>query len=94
MVGQCGVRRGAPIRCLRHHVKVGFQGRQHTLIFFDMTGFALDIEQLMEMFTQVATPNGLKTRMQRAPFGAEWQSGGEAAQPFGAESLLWIRRSG
>ncbi|MGH3976564.1 MAG: nucleotidyltransferase family protein [Pseudonocardiaceae bacterium] len=31
--------------------------------YFDMTGFALDVEQLMGVFTQVATPNGLKKRM-------------------------------
>jgi len=30
---------------------------------FDMTGFALDVEQLMGVFTQVATPNGLKKRI-------------------------------
>ncbi|MGH3943306.1 MAG: nucleotidyltransferase family protein [Pseudonocardiaceae bacterium] len=32
--------------------------------YFDMAGFALDVEQLMGVFTQVATPNGLKKRMQ------------------------------
>ncbi|MDQ3151519.1 MAG: nucleotidyltransferase family protein [Actinomycetota bacterium] len=32
--------------------------------YFDMAGFALDIEQRMGVFTQVATPNGLKPRMQ------------------------------
>lgn len=32
--------------------------------YFDMTSFALDVEQLMGVFTQVATPNGLKKRMQ------------------------------
>lgn len=32
--------------------------------YFDMTGFALDVEQLMGVFTQVATPNRLKKRMQ------------------------------
>jgi hypothetical protein len=31
--------------------------------YFDMAGFALDVEQLMGVFTQVATPNGLKKRM-------------------------------
>jgi predicted nucleotidyltransferase len=31
--------------------------------YFDMTGFALDVEQLMDVFTQVATPNGLKKRI-------------------------------
>ncbi len=28
-----------------------------------VTGFALDVEQLMGVFTQVATPNGLKKRI-------------------------------
>ena len=28
-----------------------------------LTGFALDIEELLEVFTQVVTPNGIKTRM-------------------------------
>ena len=32
--------------------------------YFDMAAFALDVEQLMGVFTQVATPNGLKKRMQ------------------------------
>lgn len=32
--------------------------------YFDMVGFALDVEQLMGVFTQMATPNGLKKRMQ------------------------------
>lgn len=32
--------------------------------YFDMAGFAMDVEQLMGVFTQVATPNGLKKRMQ------------------------------
>lgn len=31
--------------------------------YFEMAGFALDVEQLMGVFTQVATPNGLKKRM-------------------------------
>ncbi|MGQ0719571.1 MAG: nucleotidyltransferase family protein [Pseudonocardiales bacterium] len=31
--------------------------------YFDMTGFALDVEQLMGVFTQVAIPNGLKKRI-------------------------------
>ncbi|MCA1673931.1 MAG: nucleotidyltransferase family protein [Actinobacteria bacterium] len=31
--------------------------------YFDMTGFALDVEELLEVFTQVATSNGLKQRM-------------------------------
>ena len=31
--------------------------------YFDMAGFALEVEQLMGVFTQVATPNGLKKRM-------------------------------
>lgn len=32
--------------------------------YFDMAGFALDVEQLMMVFTQVATPNDLKKRIQ------------------------------
>lgn len=31
--------------------------------YFDMSGFALDIEELLNVFTQVATPNGIKARM-------------------------------
>lgn len=31
--------------------------------YFDMAGFAIDVEQLMGVFTQVATPNGLKKRI-------------------------------
>ncbi|AHI01319.1 nucleotidyltransferase family protein [Kutzneria viridogrisea] len=30
---------------------------------FDLTGFALDVEGLLNVFTQVATPNGLKARI-------------------------------
>ncbi len=31
--------------------------------YFDMAGFALDVEDLMQVFTQVATENGLKPRI-------------------------------
>jgi predicted nucleotidyltransferase len=31
--------------------------------YFDLAGFALDIEGLLGVFTQVATPNGLNPRM-------------------------------
>jgi predicted nucleotidyltransferase len=31
--------------------------------YFDLAGFALDVEDLLEVFTQVATPNGLKPRI-------------------------------
>ena len=31
--------------------------------FFDMAGFALGVEDLMRVFTQVATENGLKPRI-------------------------------
>jgi predicted nucleotidyltransferase len=31
--------------------------------YFDLAGFALDIEDLLGVFTQVATPNGLSSRM-------------------------------
>jgi predicted nucleotidyltransferase len=31
--------------------------------YFDMAGFALDVEQLLGVFTQVATERGLKQRM-------------------------------
>jgi predicted nucleotidyltransferase len=31
--------------------------------YFDMAGFALDVEQLLGVFTQVATVDGLKPRM-------------------------------
>jgi len=31
--------------------------------YFDMSGFALDVEGLLNVFTQVATPNGIKARM-------------------------------
>jgi len=31
--------------------------------YFEMAGFALDVEQLVGVFTQVATPNGLKKRL-------------------------------
>src|SRR5215475_11149700 len=31
--------------------------------YFDMAGFALDVEALLGVFTQVATENGLKARM-------------------------------
>jgi predicted nucleotidyltransferase len=31
--------------------------------YFDLAGFALDVEDLLGVFTQVATPNGLKPRM-------------------------------
>lgn len=31
--------------------------------FFDLAGFALDVEDLMRVFTQVATENGLKSRI-------------------------------
>jgi uncharacterized protein len=31
--------------------------------YFDLTGFALDVEDLLGVFTQVATPNGLKPRI-------------------------------
>jgi hypothetical protein len=34
------------------------------LIFFDMTGFAPGRGATHEIFTQVATPNGLKIRIQ------------------------------
>jgi uncharacterized protein len=30
---------------------------------FDLTGFALDVQELVNVFTQVATPNGLKARI-------------------------------
>ncbi|MDA3631161.1 nucleotidyltransferase domain-containing protein [Saccharopolyspora oryzae] len=30
---------------------------------WDMSGFALDVEELLNVFTQVATPNGLKERI-------------------------------
>lgn len=30
---------------------------------FDMAGFALDVEQLLGVFTQVVTPQGLKARL-------------------------------
>ena len=31
--------------------------------YFDLAGFALDVEDLLGVFTQVATPNGLDPRM-------------------------------
>jgi hypothetical protein len=31
--------------------------------YFDMAGFALDVEDLLGVFTQVATPAGLKPRV-------------------------------
>lgn len=31
--------------------------------YFDMAGFALEVEELLGVFTQVATPNGLKLRI-------------------------------
>lgn len=31
--------------------------------YFAMSGFALDVEELLNVFTQVATPNGLKERI-------------------------------
>ncbi|SFJ55842.1 nucleotidyltransferase family protein [Amycolatopsis sacchari] len=31
--------------------------------YFAMSGFALDVEELLNVFTQVATPNGLKARI-------------------------------
>ncbi len=31
--------------------------------YLDLTGFALDVEDLLGVFTQVATPNGLKHRI-------------------------------
>jgi uncharacterized protein len=31
--------------------------------YFDLTGFALEVEDLLGVFTQVATPNGLKQRI-------------------------------
>ena len=31
--------------------------------YFDMAGFALEVEDLLGVFTQVATENGLKARM-------------------------------
>ncbi|MER6994002.1 nucleotidyltransferase domain-containing protein [Saccharopolyspora hirsuta] len=31
--------------------------------FLAMSGFALDVEELLNVFTQVATPNGLKERI-------------------------------
>jgi predicted nucleotidyltransferase len=31
--------------------------------YFDLTGFALEIEDLLGVFTQVATPNGLNPRI-------------------------------
>jgi len=31
--------------------------------YFDMAGFALEVEALLGVFTQVATENGLKSRM-------------------------------
>lgn len=34
----------------------------HTSLW-DLSGFALAIEELLNVFTQVATPNGLKARM-------------------------------
>lgn len=30
---------------------------------WDMSGFALDVEELLKVFTQVVTPNGLKERI-------------------------------
>ncbi|MEU5849542.1 nucleotidyltransferase family protein [Saccharopolyspora shandongensis] len=30
---------------------------------WDMSGFALDVEDLLDVFTQVVTPNGLKPRI-------------------------------
>ncbi|MBV9845753.1 MAG: nucleotidyltransferase domain-containing protein [Kutzneria sp.] len=31
--------------------------------YFDVSGFALSVEDLLNVFTQVATPNGIKARM-------------------------------
>lgn len=31
--------------------------------YFDLAGFALDVEELMKVFTQVVTERGLKARM-------------------------------
>ena len=31
--------------------------------YFAMAGFALDVEELLGVFTQVVTPNGIKARM-------------------------------
>lgn len=31
--------------------------------YFDLAGFAIDVEDLLGVFTQVATPNGLKPRV-------------------------------
>jgi hypothetical protein len=31
--------------------------------YFDLAGFALDVGDLLGVFTQVATPNGLKLRV-------------------------------
>jgi predicted nucleotidyltransferase len=31
--------------------------------FFDLADFAIDVEDLLDVFTQVATPNGLNPRM-------------------------------
>src|SRR5437764_755678 len=36
---------------------------------FDMSGFALDVEELLNVFTQVATPNGLKSRIRDRVLG-------------------------
>lgn len=33
--------------------------------YFDMTGFALGVEELLGVFTQVATVDGLKTRIRQ-----------------------------
>ncbi len=33
--------------------------------YFDLAGFALDVEDLMHVFTQVATENGLKLRIRK-----------------------------
>ena len=38
--------------------------------YFDLAGFALDVEDLLGVFTQVATPNGLNPRI-RAKILAE-----------------------
>lgn len=35
--------------------------------YFAMSGFALDVEELLNVFTQVATPNGLKARIRDDP---------------------------
>jgi hypothetical protein len=51
---------------------------------FDMSGFALDVEGLRQVFTQVATPKGPKARIRDRVLGEAGPLCGEQRRNAGA----------